>query len=442
VFSRTILDFEDTFKGTLDVAHFMKEREPSIEMCIRAARSMIEYHLSPAPSPQDVFLDLETIAYGLMKIVTLLSKKEGIPFATLHKRFAAITTIMGELITDAGIKIPYEPNQMFNFGMLGGSHPLLVDEDFGYRENVVKIAIGHLEESYTILGWLGKERERTRQYIAWINDQLPEWKKREIETKKDTLKGLADSLFAEMKQMRRYGVKDCFFDDGILQPDGDAWLFLGPDQNLLLEKMMIFARINLVKQSSLDPAKPYVDRQMRQSTTGIPVTMDVYTFDDVARCDILVNGELGHSFAETSPLRDIFAGSDLEGVYESLRVAHLMRLWDLIVPVEVVRKEAQIRHRNEFPTIAGQLDAVIAEFPELIVPRIRYIERRSAHTDIEKEIEEDRKETISRLPKKQQKKFYLPWWWRRLPPGKNAGKKARAKAIECGVPLPENAIQR
>ena len=254
----------------------------------------------------------------------------------------------------------------------------------------------------------------------------------------------ATEMIHELAVLRKYGVKSSFFQDGMLHDPLYAWVFMDfHDIGLFFSDWGEFrtssslAVAGLAERSSLTKigVEPKESRQGMSWVRGVRLS-----FDAQAIMTIDSEGELDVSFGlELMPMRKFFVHRENEALYEFLRYAHALRLYDLVVPLVTVEKMPQ-------PAVPkGTMERLKNLFsrkhlinPDLIVPRLRTLENvDDLVRELEIEVEQADKETAERA-KRELVRHDVVYHVRRLPKGKHPTMEARERAAEYGIVLAEN----
>lgn len=250
------------------------------------------------------------------------------------------------------------------------------------------------------------------------------------------------NLMAELAIMRKYGVKTCYFQDGILHSANQAWVYVDFNELLTAQNFHAWgsseelALVILSKRSTAADTKLLPDNR---SGNGWKVIGTKTTGEAFFSWSINRLGELSiHSGYGCIPIRDIFRAHGKEMEYELIRLSHVMRLYDLVVPVTTVAKMPEPPSQKS--RLLGNL---IPSFlkpklvtPELIVPRVREIENNLNQVirDLKEEVERAEADTEKRTQKRE-----IINHVRRLPAGHHPSAKARARALEeAGITLADN----
>ena len=254
---------------------------------------------------------------------------------------------------------------------------------------------------------------------------------------------LVRAAMGEMVVLRKYGVKTAFFEDGATHSRKDVWLFIDPTafgggnrqvfppQSAMAhvymaakQDVMGSTEINTVTRDEMIGA--YRSRRWGLNVkTGLHLVMDR-------------EGELDLSEGYgLMPLRKIFVDVGKEGVYETVRLMQMMRLYDLVVPITVVSTMPELPRA---PGMIGQALGICPKpfTPNLIIPRIKTLENLNPlRTGLERELEEAEEETRHRA-KREMREHDVVSHVRRIAHGYRASGSAVAAAAEYGIRLAEN----
>ena len=244
---------------------------------------------------------------------------------------------------------------------------------------------------------------------------------------------------SELHRMKMYGVKSSYFSDGLMLNPGQVWVMLdhhevNPDafRTDWIGQTEVMAMICLTKESSITSYNTRVEHV--RLGQGLVNKLEL-GFVPTALMNIDSQGELYYGSSEIlyNPLRDEFAAKDKIAEYELLRFAHIMRLWDLMVPIERV-KQVSTAKAQRGPLIERIMHVSQAITPDLILPRIRLIENHLA--EIQREIEQEIDEADSQT-QRTIGRHDVTHHIRHLPTGRRASPDAIKRAKEHGFDLKE-----
>lgn len=248
-------------------------------------------------------------------------------------------------------------------------------------------------------------------------------------------------LMSGLRELRKYGVKPCFFQDGMLHAPQDAWVFMDPtvlnrdiDMGKSLEDPM--ALVSLASRAQLArigaDEKRFDYGEMGRSE-GLKLSFDPHI--------LAVQDAKGEFFSPGSmgiiSCREIFARVGKEEQYEFLRYTQALRLFDLVVPVSMVPN-----HQPEARGILAKMRKIVAgkkdPIQDLMLPRLKTLDDMSRVLDeLEREVDADQAETLARVST-ERRRHDVVWHIRKLPAGKQASPEARQAAAEHGISLSPN----
>jgi len=259
--------------------------------------------------------------------------------------------------------------------------------------------------------------------------------------KPDELNRRADDVTERIVTGQMYGVKPCVMEDGILHAPGTAWVFLDgtSDYALIPENLRRGMRVplaytRLAKKGEVTDFKATV-RHMGPRRNLLAINSSYrQLLPAVIQSDgtLTADGTYG-----LWPLEDVFRAVGMEEIYPAFRLAHLMRLCDLIVP-ETLQREYGVPAWPSLPKKRTDRDAHRKSLPEqfrrLQIPRIRMMDDLDAIKVAQaQEIQEDRELTAHRT---RQSPEHVTWFWRRLPRGHKASPEALKRSMEDRGELP------
>jgi hypothetical protein len=246
-------------------------------------------------------------------------------------------------------------------------------------------------------------------------------------------------LMENMARLRRYGIKSCFWRDGVTHSKDDAWIFLDPRDYPLSETYLggtpllqvYLAARKWIKNLKVEEA---VETIGDYRTSCINLGFRRYTYWNMDP-----NGEfqLGDTPFGMAPVRNLYASAGKETEYEVMRFLHMLRLFDLLVPISV---SSTLEH---LPTVfrarkdggAEKKKIKAPQISRLIMPRLFLIRSEESIQGLEEglrsEEEEDRQITAERASVRDHP---IIDHIRRLPEGHHATPSALAKAKGAGFP--------
>lgn len=233
------------------------------------------------------------------------------------------------------------------------------------------------------------------------------------------IRGVNDEMATEMARLRRYGVKPCFFQDGVMHDRQQAWAFLPlPDSG-----SSNTAIVALSTRDSLTNLEP-----RRQPRPGASQT---FHYDIMASLTMAISRE-GHLTIGMSdaaiPSQSILDQMGLAEWYEPFRLIQLLRLYDLIMPIERVR---ELPGWPIQPTrgLSGMMkkSTPLSQIPALVLPRLKLLDNpRALYDQLEQEVAAAQKLAVTRSLRRHAVVGHI----RILPPGKTATAAARKLAWE------------
>ncbi len=280
---------------------------------------------------------------------------------------------------------------------------------------------------------------------AWLTGKMEE----SIGKVAGSFKETSFSMMQELANLRRYGVKTSFFQDGMFHQQSDAWFFMdftglgsqafSVSASKITTKPLAF--VSLASRASITGMRPrmvkhdFGQAKMKSIDFGFDPQL-IWTIDD--------QGELFNSpsFGVLS-VRKLFAGEGREEFYEIMRFAQVLRLYDLVVPIQVVRTMPVL------PRLKGGLvRGIVTGFikgrempftPAIVVPRLRALDNpQHLVEELEREIEQADEETVRRS-REAIRRHEVVAHIRRLPEGHHpSGEARRVAREELGIELADN----
>lgn len=195
---------------------------------------------------------------------------------------------------------------------------------------------------------------------------------------------LADQAGLGISQLRRYGVKPCVIDDGIIHPAGTAWVFSDgfESRNQLANPESIrhiapvladtvlgkFSQIrqadNIALVASHISEAPFGDFSAFSFPVA-PITI-AYVHENG---QIATDAHIGVAWADS-----YFSEAGLGDLYPMFRLVHLMRLNDLVVPVEAMRQSGVHSWPIQSVRRSDRIDLTKIPFLRtLVIPRLRLL---------------------------------------------------------------------
>lgn len=289
-----------------------------------------------------------------------------------------------------------------------------------------------------------QEVERAERLASqlFVLPKFGEWAKDFVEEHAAQAAKDAADMIRELTVLRKYGVKNSFFQDGMLHDPAQAWVFMDfHELRQLIDGWsdfmpQQFAFIGLSDKESLGHigAKAIVREVGDSKSVGAEISFPAHVF-----MALDTEGEMDASYGlGLMPVRQFFERRNNVALYEYLRFAQALRLYDLVVPITTVEKMPR-------PPIEGGLLNKIRNVlkkkhllnPELFVPRLRSLDNVDLLLrELETEIERADADTSKRS--REISRHEVIWHIRRLPQGKKPTPEARKRAEEHGIVLAEN----
>ncbi len=286
------------------------------------------------------------------------------------------------------------------------------------------------------------DRAQNLASLLFVHPTAGNWAKEMVEEHATQTAQVATDMIRELAVLRKYGVKNSYFQDGMLHDPAQAWVFMDFHELRELVSDWVdfipqqFAFLGLSDKEALGQigAMP-IERVVGQSVSvGAQISFPAHVF-----MALDTEGEMDASYGlGFMPVRDFFERYNNEALYEYLRFAQALRLYDLVVPITTVEKMPRP------PIEGGLLNRLKNIFknkhllnPTLYLPRIRSLENVDLLLrELETEIEKADTETSKRA--REISRHGVIWHIRRLPQGKRATPEARRRAKEHGIVLAEN----
>ncbi len=253
-----------------------------------------------------------------------------------------------------------------------------------------------------------------------------------------------DDMMTELALLRKYGVKSSFFQDGMLHGPDEAWVFT--DFHELLPQISEWRQfmpsipLAVVSLSNKDDLTEIgFTTKLQESGIGkMSGAGSIFTTRGFMHIDS--KGELDTSPGlGLMPVRKIFERHNKVAFYETLRLVHAIRLYDLVVPITTVSQMPQPSvPKGILNRLKGVLNKKHLLQLDLIIPRLRTLENvdRLIH-ELEVEIEKADTETVERA-KRELRRHEVVYHVRKLPKGKHPTAKARARAAEYDIVLADD----
>ncbi|MEK7648431.1 MAG: hypothetical protein AAB400_00750 [Patescibacteria group bacterium] len=186
-------------------------------------------------------------------------------------------------------------------------------------------------------------------------------------------RGMADELFSNMKQLRRYAIRESYYRDDVFGDLDYAWVVMDPQH---FSSTKGFERLNAHSLahcilSDRDSIRSISSAVEHKEFVGVAFNRQTFPFKRELLLEIGDDGELYMPLSlEREPLRNIFERVGALAAYEFLRFLFLAHFYDLVVPKEISDRTPSLQNfrQNLFRSRAqGEDDLVI--FKKLMVPR-------------------------------------------------------------------------
>lgn len=254
-----------------------------------------------------------------------------------------------------------------------------------------------------------------------------------------SVRGLVSDFAKELFQRQQYGVKSSYYEDGVLHRPGQAWVMLNPEpitvHQMSNEKRSIGADrllclTGLVRKKSLRS----LDLQFRPDLKSELLDRIEFPFESWIMMGIDREGELvGIPHPAGMAVKEVFVDQGKELIYELIRMTCLLRAFNLVVPLEVVKAVPALPPppKSPFGRLLSGIRQPVKDLikADLIVPRIRWFEERRQELKnlLEEEFAADAAETERRL-KRSIRQHKVEFFTRQLPSGHRASPEAVARA--------------
>lgn len=288
-----------------------------------------------------------------------------------------------------------------------------------------------------------REKQNLDRFIESLAFQgSPEMMERMLSEIPDIQELLRDGM-EELLHLRRYGIKFSFFQDGILHRPDQAWVFadfhdIVPYLPMALRADHPLTLVSLADRQSITDLR-FIETQ--EETAGWRVRGFKFSFRKFFSFTMDRRAEFDLSPIGTGamPMRPIFAASGKEVFYEMLRFAHFMRIYDLVVPLEVVKTLPALPSGGTLGRLINLVKRKKIVTPDLLLPRLRHLESpKELMEELEREIEKADEETIRRA-RESVRQHEVVAHIRRLPDGYRPTTRARQLAKDTfGIELENN----
>lgn len=291
----------------------------------------------------------------------------------------------------------------------------------------------HYMRSAEHLARLNGAYSRRLQMVDVVQERIPYSEEWNVFGAASELVEYATYVAYKIGECRRYGVKPCIMQDGIMHLPDDVWVFLDGFDELgklpaeYQEGLRLpLAITHLAGQKDVKSLESQVSRQGHAAALSP-------SYDRSMAVSVQLDGTLTiDSEMGLYPLQRIFEEAGRSEVFEMFRLVHLMRLSDLIVP-EIVRRQYQAPHwptqpRNKSAQRAYR-QALSGQLRELIIPRVRLLDDVEMITRAQEgELIEDM--TFTDQLQEQRTLGPMVGHFRRLPRGHKASPQACTLALE------------
>lgn len=156
-----------------------------------------------------------------------------------------------------------------------------------------------------------------------------------LQTMRPELQEMGNEFMKSIRNLRRYGIKSSYYQDGFLHDDGDAWVVTDINDIVSVKSRRgIVAMISLAHKDDLIKADGL---RYDRKTDAVSLRYES-SYPAGASFFLKWDGEL-HDTAPDRHLsaQEIFQRVGAEDEYELVRVSCLARIHDLVVPVELTR---------------------------------------------------------------------------------------------------------
>lgn len=286
--------------------------------------------------------------------------------------------------------------------------------------------------SHAVAEWQG--------YYGWADKIISRLGTVEAENAED-IKRVADEIWDRTIHERRYGLKNCFFSSPLFLEHPQVFFVFDPelineqgqggdnrDRRLREFLTKPFAYLSVVDRPKFNLTPQKVDRHYLGGVQfyGLHVEGSRFNFS------VSTKGELKPCHQSPLSIERIFDKKNASKEFELLRLFLIMRLHDLVVPVEVAdsfpsidtfEQEALKSKEGGFLGLRKRLKRI--EYKILSLPRVRYLEPPER---VEEKLEGEKRFVD---------KHHVTWFVRRLPVGYHATPSATEYALEHNISLEE-----
>jgi hypothetical protein len=282
---------------------------------------------------------------------------------------------------------------------------------------------------------------------SWAKDfRLPgaEENMEKLNSKIPSLNREISGIMEGITELRKYGVKTCYFQDGISHESGDAWYFADP--TYLVDEAS-------AKMSHIPLAENFLAFIMmgKKPKPGAALNVEREFIHnevwDMHQITLPINGKfswvmdrkgelwLWNNYS-VSAVRDFFVAAGKELEYELLRMAHAIRLYDLVVPMSVV---SQLPVQPIQSTGLAKILSPLARKPllthELIIPRIRKLD---SYMEIMRAMNQEMDQSEEKTKRRATRQHEVEYFVRPLPKGHKPSEEAKRRALKVGIILSDD----
>lgn len=239
--------------------------------------------------------------------------------------------------------------------------------------------------------------DRRMRWVSLVTGFMPESEMEELAGPGLPDDGDVDELAAALMELRRYGVKSCFMQDGLIQPASDAWVLMDGAEFREARARRGAEPTGHLAEIFLAPAKAICDFKLVESRRLGEGQGRGYNTSFARRLSagLTFDGHLDGGDITFQPVAGYFEEAGRAEYYPLMRVIQLLRLYDLVVPAEVVAElpsSAQLvqpgprRRRNRPPA---------RSIRDLWLPRLHLVRDDMADvtTDLVREVADAERDT-------------------------------------------------
>ena len=258
------------------------------------------------------------------------------------------------------------------------------------------------------------------------------------------------NIMGNLNELRRYGVKSSYFQDNKTHAPGETWLFMdhlmfkNAAPNLFYPANPIAAIMLAKKSEILSKKSVRIDTisGTHLNAFGELIPSVKLNIDGRQLWSIDKNGVLDATEGiGLLPVKKIFEDAGKEREYHIIQALHVLRLYDLVVPLSIVSQNPSLRPEKNLASrlidrVAGRPEGIIE--PQIILPRLKTLDdRKLMEYELEREIELAEKDTIERSNREMRRHEVIDHV-RRLPAGYHPSQTAIKAAAEIGIKLGQN----